>query len=90
MAQPAASRPKTAPRPRAERYQITVVLDVRTLVGPDLATVDALARMALVARRLGYRVELRDAAVGLRELLALVGLAEVLACGAGSGVESKG
>ena len=45
---------------------------------PDLALVDALVRMRLVARRRGCRLLLRDPSEELRELLALVGLAEVL------------
>jgi hypothetical protein len=39
-----------------------------------LDTVDALARFALAARRLGYAIELRDVAVELEELLDLSGL----------------
>jgi len=50
----------------------------------DLATIDALARFALVARREGGRMQLREVSAELRELLELVGLAEPL------GVESCG
>ncbi len=42
---------------------------------PDLAAVDALARLQLSARRLGGRVRLRDVSQELAELLDLVGLA---------------
>ncbi|AWL40251.1 MULTISPECIES: STAS domain-containing protein [Streptomyces] len=53
--------------------------DVGGVTDPDLALVEAVARLALVARRAGGVVlRLRDAPAGLRSLLALVGLAEVL------------
>jgi len=48
--------------------------DVAAVEDPDMGTVDALARMALTARRLGRRVELRRARPELRELLELAGL----------------
>ena len=44
----------------------------------DLAFVDALARTALVARRFGLAMRVRDPSDELRGLLELVGLAEVL------------
>jgi hypothetical protein len=47
--------------------------------GPDLALVDALARLQLAARRRGLRLRLRGASEELRALLELVGLADVLA-----------
>lgn len=46
----------------------------------DLATVDALARMALAARRLGCGLEIERAPAELRELLELAGLARVVRC----------
>lgn len=67
-----------------------VVCDVRGLREPDLGTVDALARMQLTAQRLGCRVRLDGATSTLRELLALVGLREVVPCGAGSDLEAGG
>jgi hypothetical protein len=45
---------------------------------PDLAVVDSLARLQLVARRLGYCVRVRGRCRELRELLDLVGLSEVV------------
>ena len=51
---------------------------------PDLSLVDALARLQLAARRLGFTVGLRgDPCPALCELLDLVGLADVVvgACG---------
>ena len=41
---------------------------------PDLATVDALARLHLVARRLGGAIRLHDVCEDLADLLDLVGL----------------
>ena len=47
-------------------------------VEPDAVTVDALARLHLAARRHGCRVQLRNASNELRELVAFMGLTEVL------------
>jgi STAS domain len=51
--------------------------DVARVEDPDMGTVDALARMALAARRLGRNVELRRARQDLLELLVLAGLHEL-------------
>jgi ABC-type transporter Mla MlaB component len=51
--------------------------DVRG-VGPDAVTVDALARLQLAARRNGCQVRLRNASDELVELLAFMGLSDVL------------
>ncbi len=51
--------------------------DVRGVVA-DAVTVDALARLQLAARRRGCRVVLRHASGELRELVALMGLDDVL------------
>lgn len=47
-------------------------------VRADLALVDALARLHLVARRLGGGLEVRGAGPDLRALIELAGLADVL------------
>jgi ABC-type transporter Mla MlaB component len=47
-------------------------------VDPDAVTVDALARLQLAARRHGCRIRLRHASPELRELVALMGLSDVL------------
>ena len=47
-------------------------------VPADAVTVDALARLQLAARRHGCQVRLRGASPELRELLAFMGLADVL------------
>ena len=44
----------------------------------DFATVDALARLQLGAKRLGLRVVLRNPPARLADLIAFAGLAEVL------------
>jgi ABC-type transporter Mla MlaB component len=51
--------------------------DVRG-VDPDAVTVDALARLQLAARRHSGQVRLRHASNELRELLAFMGLRDVL------------
>ena len=47
-------------------------------VEPDAVTADALARLQLAARRHGCQVRLRNASPELLELLALMGLRDVL------------
>lgn len=47
-------------------------------VEPDAVTVEALARLQLVARRIGCRVRLRRASRPLRDLVAFMGLDDVL------------
>ena len=47
-------------------------------VAPDAVTVDALARLQLGAQRRGCRVRLLHASDELRELVAFMGLADVL------------
>jgi ABC-type transporter Mla MlaB component len=48
-------------------------------VEPNAVTIDALARLQLAARRHGCRVRLRNASIELRELVAFMGLNDVLA-----------
>jgi hypothetical protein len=82
----------SAPRPSP------IVCDVGALP-PDLASVGALARLQLGARRLALELELVNVSQELRELLELTGLAGVLGLEAGRqpeereerlGVEEKG
>jgi ABC-type transporter Mla MlaB component len=54
-----------------------LVCDVRDAAA-DVATVDALARLQLLAKRLGGRIQLRNASTELLELVAFMGLADVL------------
>lgn len=67
----------------------SVVCDVAALTTPDATAVDALARLQLMARRLGLRVRLRGASAELVELLSLAGLIGVLPVNAPSGVEPR-
>ena len=63
--------PAPAPDP------VTFAIDVCD-VDPDAVTVDALARLQLAARRLSCRLLLRNASPELLELVAFMGLADVL------------
>ena len=67
-----------------------ILCDVARLSDADMATVDALARLALRARRMGCAVNLREPSTELLELLGLAGLDEVLPCAPASGVEVIG
>ena len=59
-----------------------VLCDVVEVSDPDCATVDALARIQLTARRLGSGLRLRGASAELHEVLAMAGLCEVVGlCG---------
>ncbi|WTU27272.1 STAS domain-containing protein [Kitasatospora purpeofusca] len=55
-----------------------LICDLGALAAPDLAVVDALARLRRAAARHGVRLVLRNANGPLRELLAFSGLAAVL------------
>ncbi|APY86716.1 STAS domain-containing protein [Streptomyces alfalfae] len=55
-----------------------VICDVTAVTTSDLATVDAIARLQLAARRAGRRIRLRNPAPALLALLGLVGLTELL------------
>jgi anti-anti-sigma regulatory factor len=72
----------------AARPPTALVVDVSSLP-PDLATIDALARLALAARRRGSRVRLRGASDHLRQLIRLTGLAAVLRVEAGREPEQR-
>jgi ABC-type transporter Mla MlaB component len=61
-----------------ERSDADIALCDVTGIAPDAVTVDALARLQLGARRHGCRVRLRNATAELRELVAFMGLTEVL------------
>ena len=80
------------------------ICDVGDVAKPDADTIDALARLQLLALRVGVRFRFSSACEELRDLLALTGLADVLPCeqlpcdpprraasgGSGSGVEPLG
>ena len=63
--------PEPAPDP------VTFTIDVCD-VDPDAVTVDALARLQLAARRLSCRLLLNNASPDLLELVAFMGLSDVL------------
>jgi ABC-type transporter Mla MlaB component len=67
-----------------------IVFDISELAEPDAVTIDALARLQLTALRLGRRIRLRNACGELQDLLALVGLVELLPLIEVSGVEPLG
>jgi len=58
----------------------TLHCNVERLDAADIACLDALARMALAARRLGRSLELDGVRPDLRMLIAFAGLVEVLRC----------
>lgn len=66
-----------------------VICDVGALDDPGAATIDAVARLQLSAKRLGRRFRLRGASEELRALLALAGLGEVVSFCYGSPLEPK-
>lgn len=55
-----------------------VICDVRGITSPDARTIDVLARLQLMARRLGCGIRLYGVQPRLRDLLVLTGLSEVL------------
>jgi hypothetical protein len=66
-----------------------VTCDIGAVTAPDLATLDAVARLALAARRVGVRIELRNPCSPLRELLDLAGLSDLVTV-AGVQVRDRG
>ena len=56
-----------------------VMCDVGAVVDPDVLVIEALARLQLTARRAGGSIGVRHASGSLRDLLALVGLCDVVA-----------
>lgn len=67
-----------------------VFCDVGAVEDPDAAAVDALARLQLTAKRLGREVRLFHAGSELQELLALMGLDDVVPLCEELGVEPRG
>jgi len=60
------------------RATLPVVCDVSAITAPDAASLDALARVQLVARRARTPVGLRNASAVLLDLLALAGLDDAI------------
>lgn len=67
-----------------------LIIDVSAVTRPDVRTVDALARLQLIARRMGRRIRLKGASRELRELLCLMGLRDAVPCEGGSALEARG
>ena len=67
----------------------TIVCDLGGLAQPDLASIDALARLQLMLRPQGLEVLLRGAPNELIELIALVGLTDVLRVESGREAEQR-
>ena len=66
-------------RPFLEMHpDVGFVCDVGDLAPADLTAVDALARLQLIARRMGREIGVRHARLELLALLDLVGLADCL------------
>jgi anti-anti-sigma regulatory factor len=65
-----------------------VVCDVGGVIQPNAATVDAVCRAGLAARRLACRLRLRHASRELLDLLDLMGLCDVV--DEGSGLDGEG
>ncbi|CAA9546736.1 MAG: hypothetical protein AVDCRST_MAG79-2366 [uncultured Thermoleophilia bacterium] len=61
-----------------DRHEGEVLLCDVAGVGSDAVTVDALARLQLAARRRGCQIRLRQASGELLDLLAFMGLQDVL------------
>ena len=70
------------------RRGTVVICDVSAVTHPDVATVEALARLQLTARRLGCEIRIYRAHRRLRDLIAFTGLGEVLPDFARSAVET--
>ncbi len=70
------------------RRPSTIVCDVGALA-PDAVAVDVLARLQLTARRLGLEIRLRHASSELQDLLAFVGLRDVLRVEASGQAEER-
>lgn len=67
-----------------------LICEVGALTDPDAGTLDALARMALTARRLGRSIRLRHARPELQGLVALLGLEDAMGLGAELRFEPRG
>ncbi len=70
--------PRAHDPPPPDRARMPLTCDVGDVTAPDLATVDVIARLQLVARRGGFRLMLRGCSGALRELVLLAGLDEAL------------
>lgn len=56
----------------------SIICDVQKLIRMDVATVEALARLQLTARQCGCQLRVRHGSAELQDLLALMGLSQVI------------
>ena len=73
-----ASRSPTSGHVNGAPLDRVIAVDVAAIVEPDVAIVEALARLQLAARRAGRTVCLENASKELAELVDLMALREVL------------
>ncbi|MBA2275936.1 MAG: STAS domain-containing protein [Chloroflexi bacterium] len=66
--------------PNEEGREAAFDYDAAALADPDLGTIDALARLQLIARRHGQQLRLCRASADLQALIALLGLSDTLPC----------
>jgi hypothetical protein len=79
---------RLADLPVARRGEVGVVLcEVGGVAEPAMVVVEALARLRLAARRLGYDIRVRGAHPHLRQLLVLSGLGGIIPIDGGSASE---
>lgn len=64
-----------------------IYCDVGGVIAPDVAAVEALARLSLEFKRLGYQVRLLHVHRDLEDLIDLVGLCDAMPSSASSAVE---
>jgi anti-anti-sigma regulatory factor len=67
-----------------------VVLDLAAIGDADVVTIESLARLQLTVRRAGGWIRFCGAGRELHELVAMMGLTEILRFDTGSGVEARG
>ena len=67
----------------------TIVVLLQGAAAPDIGMLDALARMQLAARRVGWTIQVGTACPELCELIELTGLANVLALDAFGQTEDR-
>jgi hypothetical protein len=70
----------TPPEESAKRAGRVFIADMRGERAPSLETVDALARLQLIARQMGVVLLVRTDGDDLRRLIRLAGLDEILIC----------
>ena len=84
------------PEPGDRVQRFVVVVDGARFARPDLTAVNALARLQLAAKRLGWTVRLRNPPAELCQLLDFIGLRDVIGalprepCGEPEGGEQLG